>query len=84
MKSSDLTTIGHTHFFVGDTHFGHVGILNMAMRPFSDIRAHDRALIDEWNALVNPTDTVWHLGDFAGDEVPFQDAASIFGKLNGI
>lgn len=84
MNSSNLTAIDHTHLFIADTHFGHTGILDLAMRPFADIRAHDRALIDEWNALVKPTDTVWHLGDFAGDEVPFQDAATIFGKLNGI
>ncbi len=32
--SSDLVRIDHRHHFVGDTHFGHVGILDMAMRLF--------------------------------------------------
>ena len=62
MSQSNLTSIDHSHFFVSDTHFGHTGILDMAMRPFADIRAHDRALIDEWNAVVGKNDTVWHWG----------------------
>jgi hypothetical protein len=38
LNSSDLTSIDHSHYFVGDTHFGHTGILDKAMQPFADIR----------------------------------------------
>lgn len=81
--SPDLTRVDHRHHFVADTHFGHVGILDMAMRPYSDIRAHDRDLVDQWNAAVRDGDHVWHLGDFAGEDVPLERAAEIFRKLNG-
>lgn len=81
--SPDLIRVDHRHHFLADTHFGHVGILDMAMRPYSDIRAHDRDLVEQWNSLVHNGDTVWHLGDFAGDDVPFDRAAEIFRKLNG-
>jgi calcineurin-like phosphoesterase family protein len=81
--SPDLTRIDHGDHFIGDTHFGHVGILDMSMRPYADIRAHDRDLVEQWNALVRGGDTVWHVGDFAGEDVPFERVAEIFGKLNG-
>jgi len=39
------------------------------------------ALIDNWNAVVKPTDMVYHLGDFAmGPFILFKDYCS---KLNG-
>lgn len=80
---ADLTEIDHTHHFIADTHFGHIGILDQAARPQRDIESHDRQIIDNWNALVRPTDTVWHLGDFAGEDVAFDYVASVFRKLNG-
>ncbi|WP_417582856.1 metallophosphoesterase family protein [Pelagibacterium sp.] len=69
-------------FFTADTHFGHRGILGMCSRPFDDIDSHDRALIDAWNAVVAPEDTVWHLGDFAYRCGP-QQTRRIFEQLNG-
>lgn len=53
------------------------------MRPYSDIRAHDRDIVDQWNAVVGDEHNVWHLGDFAGEQVPLERAAEIFRKLNG-
>lgn len=51
-------------FFTSDTHFGHSGIIKMDERPFKDIKEHDKVLIDNWNSIVHPDDTVYHLGDF--------------------
>lgn len=82
--SANLTEIDHTHHFIADTHLGHVGILDQAMRPQRDIDAHDREIINHWNALVKPADTVWHLGDFAGEDTAFDYVVSVFKRLNGI
>ncbi len=52
-------------FVIGDTHFGHVNILKFepVSRPFKDIQEHDEELVRRWNSVVEPQDTVWHLGD---------------------
>ncbi|TXM73146.1 metallophosphoesterase [Methylobacterium sp. WL69] len=72
-------------FFTSDSHFGHKGILKVGMarpRPFASIEEHDEALIRAWNAVVRPTDIVWHLGDFAYKcQVGY--AASVRARLNG-
>ena len=52
-------------FFTADTHFGHTNIIKFCDRPYDNIEAMDRALIDNWNKVVSPNDTVYHLGDFA-------------------
>lgn len=43
--ASDLTHIDHRHHFVAYTHFGHVGILDIAMRPHANIRTHNRDIV---------------------------------------
>lgn len=48
-------------FFIGDTHFGHK--LMESQRPFATLVEHDRQLIQRWNAVVEPGDRVFHLGD---------------------
>jgi len=52
-------------FFIGDTHFGHRNIMQYSVgrRPFATIEEHDEALISAWNAVVKPSDEVFHLGD---------------------
>lgn len=55
-------------FFIGDTHFGHKGILKFSgtapFRPFSTIEEHDAELINRWNSVVSQGDKVFMLGDF--------------------
>jgi calcineurin-like phosphoesterase family protein len=41
----------------------------------------DEALIKNWNAIVKPQDTVWHLGDFAFCSYP--EIKTILQRLNG-
>lgn len=84
MSNDRYFQVDHSHFFIADTHLGHTGILDMAMRPFNGIAEHDRDVIANWNSVIKPTDTVWHLGDFAWDKLPINDAAAMFTKLNGI
>ena len=52
-------------YFVSDTHFYHKNIIQYSKRPFSSVEEMNQKMIDNWNAIVKPTDTVWHLGDFA-------------------
>ena len=53
------------NFYIADTHFGHSNCLRFDSRPFSNIEAHDAALIANWNAVVQPADHVYVVGDFA-------------------
>lgn len=54
-----------TTFFTGDTHFGDPRVLRIDRRPYPSVAEHDRDLIARWNGVVQPTDELWHLGDFA-------------------
>ena len=51
-------------YFTSDTHFGHAAILKYSRRPFATLQEHDEGLVERWNAVVRPGDTVYHLGDF--------------------
>ena len=42
---------------------------------------HDKMLIDNWNKVVKPLDTVWFLGDFS--LVDKETTKELFSKLNG-
>lgn len=68
-------------FFTSDQHFGHKNICRFADRPFNSIEEMNEALIEEHNAVVKPTDTVWYLGDFAF--MPANETKRILRRLNG-
>lgn len=52
-------------FFTSDTHFGHKAIIGFCDRPFSSVEEMTEVLVENWNSVVGPTDTIYHLGDFA-------------------
>ena len=54
-----------TTWFTADTHFGHSRIVSLCQRPYADVDEMDADLVAQWNAVVQPDDDVWHLGDFA-------------------
>ncbi len=54
-----------TTWFTSDLHFGHANIIEYSGRPFRDVDHMNRALIERWNTVVQPDDTVWVLGDVA-------------------
>lgn len=67
-------------FVISDTHFGHKNIIQFEkeFRPYKTIEEHDQDLLQRWNAVVGPEDTVWHLGD-----VYFSDGWKVLPHLNG-
>jgi calcineurin-like phosphoesterase family protein len=67
--------------FTSDTHFMHRSILKYTSRPFATIEEMNEGLIANWNAIVKPTDTVIHLGDFAFAGKTF--IRETVAKLNG-
>lgn len=71
-------------FFIGDTHFGHRGIITFSetqpFRPFASIEEHDAELVRRWNSVVGPKDTVWHLGDFCFGKRNLDIAAQLNGN----
>jgi calcineurin-like phosphoesterase family protein len=69
-------------WFTSDTHYGHANIIKYDNRPFADVEEHDEGLIERFNAVVKPTDTVYHLGDFAFAKKP-EDVTAIVKRLNG-
>lgn len=54
-------------WFISDTHFGHKNIIEYEKeyRPFSTLDEMHEVMIERWNDVVKPKDTVYHLGDFA-------------------
>lgn len=69
-------------FFTADTHFGHAGILKHCpdTRQYANVREMDRILVQNWNAVVGPRDTVYHLGDVAWAK---DETFKLMKQLNG-
>jgi calcineurin-like phosphoesterase family protein len=67
-------------FFIADTHFGEDAIRRYENRPFDSVEAMDRALVERWNAVVEPEDTVWHLGDFGAAGREAELLAALHGR----
>lgn len=68
-------------FFTSDTHFSHRNIIKYCNRPFKDEKEMDETLIMNWNSVVRPEDTIYHLGD-----VGFTDEDKLYRilkRLNG-
>lgn len=77
-------------WIISDTHFRHAKILEFTdhagklTRPeFDNVDQMDECMFDNWNSVVKPEDTVWHLGDvlFGENKVEWLDAN--WSKLNG-
>ena len=72
---------GDNIFFTSDTHFCHKNIIEFCKRPFETVEEMNKAMVENWNKTVGPTDIVYHLGDFC-----FAGSAEwhyLLGKLNG-
>ena len=70
MTSRHITEKKMSLFFTADQHFGHANILQYEAhsrvtpygQTFASVEAMNEALIEHWNAVVQPDDTVYCLG----------------------
>lgn len=72
---------GNEVHFTSDLHVFHKNILKYSNRPFSTVEEMNKALINNWNSVVKPTDHVFHLGDFAFCRIG--EIKNILLQLNG-
>lgn len=52
-------------FFSSDHHFDHANIIQYCNRPFASVKEMNAELIKRWNAVVQPDDIIYYLGDFS-------------------
>lgn len=78
-----------TIWLTSDTHFGHANILTFTgtdgrlIRPgFASVEEMNETLIDRWNAVVQPSDHIYHLGDVAM-KISATQMIAIGKRLNG-
>jgi len=68
-------------FITSDLHFCHNKPFLYEPRGFISIEEMNEAIVERWNEVVKPNDTIYNLGDFAMNDV---DAAiSYIQRLNG-
>lgn len=70
-----------TVYFSSDLHFNHVNVIKYCNRPWVDVDEMNEGLIDRWNTMVKPADTVWILGDLHLGA--FSKAAPLVSRLAG-
>lgn len=70
-------------WFTSDTHFRHANIIKYCNRPFESVKEMDETLIENWNKVVGPKDTVWHLGDFMFERRSPDKIKEYADRLNG-
>ncbi len=68
-------------WIISDTHFNHNKDFILKPRSFSTVEEMNEKIIERWNSIVQPNDTVYHLGDIALGEVAA--AVPLIKRLNG-
>jgi calcineurin-like phosphoesterase family protein len=70
-------------FFTSDHHFFHANIIlpNYSNRPFTSVEEMNRELIARWNSVIQPSDKVYVVGDFAFGKL--ENVKKIVDQLNG-
>lgn len=69
-------------FFIADMHFGSETIIRYERRPFASVQEMEYAMIENWNRMVTPEDTVFVLGDFSESQ-SMEKNSEILNRLCG-
>jgi calcineurin-like phosphoesterase family protein len=69
--------------FTADTHFGHSNIIRFCNRPYKDAYHMNEEMVANWNVVVGPYQTVFHLGDFAWKGKGSSTVPKLIDRLNG-
>jgi len=70
-------------YLISDHHFGHANIIEYCDRPFSSPGEMDSTMLDRFYEVVDPEDTLVHLGDIAMDMRNGEETIERFDQLNG-
>lgn len=68
-------------YFTADTHTGHGRIIDYCNRPFKSVEEMDETIIQRFNELLRPGDTLYHLGDVCWSKYNLD---RFFGRLPGV
>ncbi len=68
-------------YYTADLHLGHEASIGKSSRPFLTVDDMDRILIDNWNRVVTPEDTIYILGDLISK--PSHRPEHYLGQLKG-
>jgi len=73
-----------TTWFTADTHFNHNNIRFYCGRPFETVEQMNNTMITNWNAVIQPRDVVYHIGDFGFGNVHYLNglAQKLHGTIN--
>ena len=52
-------------FFSSDLHFFHANVIKYCDRPYSSVEEMNEDMIEKWNSVVKPEDSVYVLGDIS-------------------
>lgn len=72
------------NYYTADTHFGHKNILTFCPNRKEHARSIEEmneVMIQNWNKVVRPNDTVFHMGDVAF--LRAEEASELIRRLNG-
>lgn len=70
-------------WFTSDLHFSQQRTLDLSMRPFANVKEMDFIIMNNWNTLVKPEDTIFILGDFGVMKIlPFLNGNKVLIKGN--
>lgn len=74
-----------TKRYVADLHLNHEAIIRLCNRPFLDIEEMTREIIRRWNAVVQPHDITYILGDYGSKpkSMEMRDYHAVFNALHG-
>jgi len=69
-------------FIVSDCHLGHFNIIRYCNRPFATVAEMNDTIINNFNSILTPEDTLYHLGDFCmGGN--YEYIVSLMNRING-